>query len=983
MIESEDFEVPFQVYTSIRENYGDLFFQLFEVSVTSDNMGKSISKILNLVRSVDDEEHENINGRNPSDWRPVKSLPRFQSMFSSSDEPQANIYLRAFKNLYQYVPIIMPDVISKIAGNDAENVLKNLLSGVQVHATKYLQPINLEFILPTEIGLPLKGEVSMPTVNLGEADVKLVAPGLQNPTLKDLLKHDNLSLRFKSNYKYSSELFVKTETLSPWNLKVAKAVVSNYEEMNLPFYGDFSLVRSNEIKNVSLSVSPHIQQKFTVFHQHNVPFTKIGKFVPSSDFTPQYKVVGVEKDSKPALKVRKQLDQSYSGISSEMSYSGDVPYPFTTAFLLDYLRKPEQQGKLLISPVTKQWQYSLSWDPSSSESRNVTLAVSYVNAQPSPDASKGIPDFSVLDDPQERLQKIKEISTGSKVYGLNTQLFFNSPNFRRYEAIVAFTKNIRPVHPPQNAYRIVSAVLTSKIPGHFDSPKALCSDMQMLTPIVYDLNSFKRIVQYHPEKHLSAQIYYGNSCKSSQIAKTQGSLKLSDERQILVSDELEKVCNHDSKDPAFELQTAAVYDVGTLDIEFLMEKIPISLLNATYSLKEFMEGSLFPHGNYNNMYSGQPNKITVEARRPVSSSKYSFSVATPQKHSIFSEIQVPYFATKIVPFTGLQTSYDNVTDSLLLSLDITPKCTIKKGLITTFDYVKYEFKPVAGTAQCWAIATRDNADNTKTPLYTVRIRQNAEGLQEAQITPDSESPHVEFTYKQAFINGKEMPPDKIIENVNDEDGYPIMTVSKIKDGYKVNLFYTLTTVITSSAIEIFPGYGMRHAVIGLCGDYDRKRDNDKTGPKGCLYTDDQLFEYSWTSSEGDGCDQKQEEQMQTQVKNYQKTCPKRRNPSSKLDITNIYQSTVDDCTRNVYPVQKKGPSWCAAYEPTLKCKSGCVQVNSKPKKVKAGCWPREKIPEDVSAGEIIGYITNPPAEKAPVNVILALEEAKYCIKLKH
>ncbi|KAB7498711.1 hypothetical protein Anas_01775 [Armadillidium nasatum] len=260
-------------------------------------MGKSLSKILNLVRSADDEEHKNINGRNPSDWRCVKSLPRFQSMFSSSDEPQANIYLRTFKNLYQYVPI-NADVISKVAGEDAENVLRKLLSGVQVHATKYLQPINIEFFLPTEIGLPLKGEVSMPTVNLGEADVKLVAPGLQNPTLKDLLKHDNLSLRFKSNYKYSSKLFVKTETLSPWNLKVAKAIVSNYEEMNLPFYGDLSLIRSNEVKNVSLSVSPHIQQKFTVFHQHNVPFTKIAKVVPSSDFTPHYKVVGVEKDGK-------------------------------------------------------------------------------------------------------------------------------------------------------------------------------------------------------------------------------------------------------------------------------------------------------------------------------------------------------------------------------------------------------------------------------------------------------------------------------------------------------------------------------------------------------------------------------------------------------------------------------------------------------------------------------------------------------------
>ncbi|KAB7498712.1 Hemolymph clottable protein, partial [Armadillidium nasatum] len=276
----------------------------------------------------------------------------------------------------------------------------------------------------------------------------------------------------------------------------------------------------------------------------------------------------------------------------------------------------------------------------------------------------------------------------------------------------------------------------------------------------------------------------------------------------------------------------------------------------------------------------------------------------------------------------------------------------------------YEFKPVAGTAQCWAIAVRDNFENQRIPSYTVRIRQNPEGLQE--------------------INGKEMPPDKIMENVTCDQGFTLMTVYKIKDGYKVLLVYTLTAVVKSSAITIFPVDGnMRHAVRGLCGNFNIKRDDDKIGPKGCLYTDDQLFEYSWTSSEGDGCDQKKEEQMQTQVKNYQKNCPKRRNTSSKLDFTNIYQLTDDDCTENIYPVQKKGPTWCAAYEPTLKCKSGCVQVGFKLTKVNAGCWPSDKVPDDVIPGEKKGYITNPPAEKAPVNVILAVKEAKSCVKQKH
>ncbi|RXG56101.1 hypothetical protein Avbf_15417, partial [Armadillidium vulgare] len=131
-IESRDDSLPFQIHTSLRENFGGLFIHLFEI---------------------------------------LKEHPNFS--FSSS----------------------VRDVISKVAGTDGERVIKELLSGVEIHATKYLNPIDLEFFIPTEIGLPLRGQAVMPTVNLGEADVKLVAPGLQNPTLKDLLKHDHLSLR--------------------------------------------------------------------------------------------------------------------------------------------------------------------------------------------------------------------------------------------------------------------------------------------------------------------------------------------------------------------------------------------------------------------------------------------------------------------------------------------------------------------------------------------------------------------------------------------------------------------------------------------------------------------------------------------------------------------------------------------------------------------------------------------------------------------
>ncbi|RXG67837.1 Vitellogenin-4 [Armadillidium vulgare] len=387
-IESRDDSLPFQIHTSLRENFGGLFIHLFEGSISSEKSWGHMRGILKVMRSVAEEGNHNMI---------LKEHPNIS--FSSS----------------------VRDVISKVAGTDGERVIKELLSGVEIHATKYLNPIDLE---------------------------------------------------------YSSKLIVKLTVLSPLNQKVTEAGVENYSEMNLPFYGDLSLNRSNEIKNISLSVSPHTQRKFPIFHQHNVPFTMLRNVAPD-DWMKDYKVIGVEKNRKPLLKVRNQLEQSYTGIASE-------------------------------------------------------------------------------------------------IHGLNAQLFFNSNDFRRYEIVLGFAQELSLLKKTigNKKYRMVTAVLASK-----------------------------------------------------------GTFKISEEREKLISEEL-------YRDPPVEFQTAPVYDVGTLDIEFSKDKIPKSILNASYSLQQFIEGALFPHGYHNNMFSGQPNKIRIETRSPVWSKKYSFSVETPQKHSIFSEIHL-------------------------------------------------------------------------------------------------------------------------------------------------------------------------------------------------------------------------------------------------------------------------------------------------------------------------------------------------------
>ncbi|RXG57032.1 Vitellogenin [Armadillidium vulgare] len=789
-IESRDDSLPFQIHTSLRENFGGLFIHLFEGSISS-------------------EESLDFKGTSNFPFHPLCG------------------FLRIFENLYQYIPI-NSDVISKVAGTDGERVIKELLSGVEIHATKYLNPIDLEFFIPTEIGLPLRGQAVMPTVNLGEADVKL----------------------------------------------------------------------------------------FPVFHQHNIPFTMLRNVAPD-DWMKDYKVIGVERNSKPLLKVRNQFEQSYTGIASEIHYSGDVPYPFTSGFLLDYLRKPEQQGKLLTSPVAKQWQYSLSWDPSSSESRNVTLALSYVSVQPSQNNYEvAIPDFSVNDDPQQRLQKLKQISKKLKIHGLNAQLFFNSNDFRRYEIVLGFAQELSLLKKTigNKKYRMVAAVLASKVPGHLDSPRALCSDSLLDSTNIQDLESLKTAIRSKPEENLSSQIYYGNSCKSENIARARGTFKISEEREKLISEEL-------YRDPPVEFQTAPVYDVGTLDIEFSKDKIPKSILNASYSLQQFIEGALFPHGYYNNMFSGQPNKIRIEARSPVWSKKYSFSVETPQKHSIFSEIHVPYFATKIVKLTGLQTTSDKITDSLLISIDPYNMCYFRNDSIKTFDRIKYKTVQRA----CWATLVLNHYNASD---FVVRARWDTHGVPQAQLKLPDGTIQIDVDYKKVVINGKEMADNESEVLVKDPSGRIIIIVDRIPDGYKVRYLDRLTIFPYPNEIRIAPSkqINTKPATLrGLCGDYDSSYAYDKTG----LIED-------------------------------------------------------EDCIQLIYPVfpcyVKDNNGWCAAYDPQRLCKEDCFVKSFEPMKLKSGFWPLDQVPPDVQEGEERGYNYQPPAETAPSSIDFVGTQVKDCVK---
>ena len=67
--------------------------------------------------------------------------------------------------------------------------------------------------------------------------------------------------------------------------------------------------------------------------------------------------------------------------------------------------------------------------------------------------------------------------------------------------------------------------------------------------------------------------------------------------------------------------------------------------------------------------------------------------------------------------------------------------------------------------------------------------------------------------------------------------------------------------------------GMHHRghIRGLCGNYDGEPMNDLMGPKGCSYTDYQMFAQSWMTPMEGGCGDY--DAKVADVHTYQGNCP--------------------------------------------------------------------------------------------------------------
>jgi len=303
-------------------------------------------------------------------------------------------------------------------------------------------------------------------------------------------------------------------------------------------------------------------------------------------------------------------------------------------------------------------------------------------------------------------------------------------------------------------------------------------------------------------------------------------------------------------------------------------------------------------------------------------------------------------------------------------------CTIRDGSIVTYDVNTYDYKPI----KCWATVAMNIKDKSS---FLVRIRQNdkdSEFQAEVQVNNWNARADVQFTSHDAIVNGKPMPSNATKIVVKDSYGREILEVSRFSDHFECILIGNLTVKVTREYVEVTPQDGVRNVLRGLCGDFDGTPKYDLTGPRDCLYTDGDLFLWSWAYNDGQGCDSNDFKKHHNDVNDFQKTCPHRPNNTQYFDLNSVDEKSGYVCYQIVYPVKRVGPGWCASKIPVQVCTNECVSRERHFTLESAGCWPDRLVPKDVKDAERVGYLTHPTKEHAPFFSTIASYRDSKCVK---
>ncbi|KAB7502548.1 Hemolymph clottable protein [Armadillidium nasatum] len=518
----------------------------------------------------------------------------------------------------------------------------------------------------------------------------------------------------------------------------------------------------------------------------------------------------------------------------------------------------------------------------------------------------------------------------------------------------------------------------SQLP-HFDSnPAGYCVSLTRDSPVIKSVDDLRNVLQssQNAQVNVKGDLTGGSgakACDEKHIASITGSLKLSDERRVNLSQELNSVCSYDANDPTVTFVTAPVYDRVNVDISY-QEPVPRPLKNATYLLYDVVRGFSFPHVyfNYMDQQTNPQGKISIRGDRYLSEKRWKLDVKLPTESSKYDNFKMPRFVEDIMPVGGIEPSPQRFdAPKLFVDSHVDNRCNIGKDKVRTFDGHSFDYN----ADKCLAVAIRDRRTARSPVLYTGLEQDILIGALHFLTSGTA----VVIKHNTLTVDNRELRLGKEPTEIKSSDGTVLARALKTDSFVQIDVpEFARIRVKSSQEISIVPSESMRAHFGGLCGNYDSNK-QDLIGPQLCKYSDSQLFAKSWTENVGKECTPDHYNQLHHDVEVYQKDCPRAsHNLVQKASILADYGKVPADCIEYVYLIKRNGQALCVSQDIVAICYPLCKLDKPRYYNEVYDCWPEQYAPKELERNEKRGYIRHKIDRQAYVTSGFKTEHAFMC-----
>ncbi|CAL4139148.1 unnamed protein product [Meganyctiphanes norvegica] len=441
-----------------------------------------------------------------------------------------------------------------------------------------------------------------------------------------------------------------------------------------------------------------------------------------------------------------------------------------------------------------------------------------------------------------------------------------------------------------------------------DKPAATrCIFVQTISPRILSMTTYKEFLQMDHNTQVKADTYFGvEDCAGPEPLMTlEGEFSMTEDKKEGLGYEEATDCQKSRKDPDnFKILS---YDQAKFTMKWKegqQARFPFSSYLVTY----FIPGVLFPKAySYYGPNESPERTATFEAVRRLD--VWSFKFQKPNMNTVGEQVRVPKFMEDLVisPKPYEVTMYDR----FVLGYD-RPICYATKNRFQTFDDLTFNHE----LGNCWTVAIRDCKQNSG--LVNVR---NKDGF-EASVLWTVGGLKVDITKDQVKVNNEVVEPGTVT---------PLYQVHKVNGGMLAQLSWVVAVKVTDEGIsaEVHPTY--KGSLCGACSNFDGEHAT-ATGPKGCSYSDYDMYMASWALP-GDGCDDAALTEKKTKVAGYQATC----NKQFVYPTGTVLTSMKESCYEYKYDVRTEGDYVCTSAEPISTCKPGCTTAIPYPQDVLYDC----------------------------------------------